>query len=64
MPTFENEGDTLIGYKIVCEARKINGPDIINKSGRHKAQRVTLKDNAKCIIIKKAKFVSRNPNSK
>lgn len=62
MPTLINEGDSIIGNKIVCEARKIEDSKTINKSGRHKAQRVVLKDNAKCTIIKKAKFVSRTPN--
>ena len=61
MPTFTSDGDTLKGNKIVCEARKMEGPKTINKSGRHKAQRVTLKDNAECTIVKKARFVSRNP---
>ena len=62
MVTLENEKDELIGDKIVCEARKVIGPDVINKSGRHKSQRVTLKDNVRCIIIKKAKFSGRNPD--
>ena len=62
MTTLDNEEDKLIGDKIVCEARKVIGPDLINKSGRHKSQRVTLKDNARCIIIKKARFIGRNPD--
>lgn len=61
MATIYNENDVLIGDKVVCEARQIPKSKVINKSGRHKANRVTLKDNVKCIIIKKAKFVSRNP---
>ena len=64
MTTLKDENDELIGDKIVCEARQVIGPKVINKSGRHKSQRVTLKDNVKCTIVKKARFVSRNPNSK
>lgn len=61
MTVYTNENDTIIGNKIVCEARQVKGPQPINKTGRHKAQRITLKDNAKCTIIKKARFISRNP---
>lgn len=59
MQTLKNVNDKLIGDKVVCEARQVSKPSIINKSGRHKAQRITLKDNVECIIIKKAKFVGR-----
>lgn len=61
MTIHTDENDVIVGDKIVCEARQVQGPQKINKTGRHKSQRVTLKDNAKCTIIKKAKFVSRNP---
>lgn len=61
MTVLDGVNDGIIGDKVVCEARKVIGPDVINKSGRHKANRVTLKDNVRCTIIKKAKFVSRNP---
>ena len=61
MAILTNEGDILKGDKIVCESRRVEGPKKINKSGRHKAQRVILKDNAECILIKKARFISRNP---
>ena len=55
--TYTQKGDTLKGDKIVAEARKISDPVIIVKSGRHKAQRVILKDNALCRIAKKYKFL-------
>ena len=61
MVTVTDLNDELVGDKVVCEARQVAGPKIINKSGRHKSQRVTLKDNVKCIIVKRARFVSRNP---
>jgi len=54
---YTKKGDTLKGDKIVAEARKISDPVIIVKSGRHKAQRVILKDNALCRIAKKYKFI-------
>ena len=55
MTIYDSENDVLKGDKIVCEARKISKIRIINKSGRHKAQQVTLTDNAKCTVIKKAR---------
>jgi hypothetical protein len=54
---YTNEADTLKGNKIVAEARKITDPILIVKSGRHKAQRIILKDNAMCRIAKKYKFI-------
>lgn len=48
MTTLFRKGDELVGDKIVCEARQIKGLKVINKTGRHKAQRIVLKDNAKC----------------
>jgi acyl-CoA synthetase (NDP forming) len=54
---YTKKGDTLKGDKIVAEARKISNPVVIVKSGRHKAQRVILKDNALCRIAKKYKFI-------
>ncbi len=60
MRTFYKTGDTLIGDVIVAEARKISKPLIIIKTGRHKAQRVTLKENAKCRIEKKLRYISKS----
>ena len=59
MPTYFEVNDTIKGDKIVCEARKIDKTDKINKTGRHKAQRTTLRDNARCTIIKKARFIGK-----
>ena len=55
--TIIEEGTTIKGDTIVGEARKISDVRVIVKSGRHKAQRVILKDNAMCRIAKKYKFV-------
>ncbi len=51
------EGDALHGSKIVAEARKISDPIVIVKSGRHKAQRVTLAENAGAVIVRKLKWI-------
>lgn len=51
---FQN-GDTLKGDTIECEARKISKKKKIRKIGRHKAQAILLKDNAECTIIKPSK---------
>jgi hypothetical protein len=55
--TYTNEGTTIKGDRIVGEARKISDIQVIVKSGRHKAQRVILRDNAMCRIAKKYKFI-------
>lgn len=55
--TYTKEGDTLKGEIIVGEARKISDPVIIPKSGRHKAQRIILRNNAMCRIAKKFKYI-------
>lgn len=52
MTTYTKKGDAIIGNHIIADARKIYSPRIINKSGRHKTQRIILKDNVKCIIDK------------
>jgi hypothetical protein len=54
---YTEEGSVIRGDRIVGEARKIDKPVVIIKSGRHKAQRIVLKDNAMCRIAKKYKFV-------
>lgn len=55
--THTGEGNVIKGEVLVAEARKISKPRIIVKTGKHKAQRVILKDNASCRIAKKYKFV-------
>ena len=49
-------GDTIHGSRIYVEARKIEGYRVIVKTGRHKAQSVTLIENAKAAIVKKLKY--------
>jgi hypothetical protein len=55
--TYTDKGATITGKKIVGEARKISDPIIITKSGRHKAQRIILSDNAMCRIAKKFRYI-------
>ncbi len=59
MTTHTEIGDRLIGDTIICEARQIKAKPPINKSARHKAQRIVLKDNAEATITKKARFIKR-----
>jgi hypothetical protein len=47
-----------VGSKIYAEARKVDGPRVIVKTGRHRAQSITLIENAKAVIIKKLRYVS------
>jgi hypothetical protein len=51
------EGDALHGAKIHAEARKMQGPAVIVKSGRHRAQSITLIENAKAVIIQKLRWI-------
>ena len=40
------------GSRIYAEARKVDGPRVIVKTGRHRAQSVTQIENAKAVIVK------------
>jgi len=55
--TYQDIGDKIKSYKILCEARQINNPRVISKTGRHKAQRTVLKDNAEATILMKVKYL-------
>jgi hypothetical protein len=50
-------GDTIKGSRIYAEARKISDPVVIVKTGRHKAQRVILSENAVARVEKKLRWV-------
>jgi hypothetical protein len=52
-----DEGDALHGAKIYPEARKMTGPAVIEKSGRHRAQSITLIENAEAVIIQKLRWI-------
>lgn len=53
------EGDTIHGYRIRAEARKISDPSVIAKTGRHKAQRVILTENAEATIERKLGWIPK-----
>lgn len=57
MTTYTDKGTVIKGNIIKCEARKIAKPIVINKSGRHKANKTTLRDNAICVIERELEFV-------
>lgn len=44
MTTLTNEGDSIIGKRIVYVARKISGPRLIMKGGRHRGMEGILYD--------------------
>ncbi len=50
-------GDSIKGYRIRAEARKISDPHVIAKTGRHKAQRLILTENAEAIIERKLGWI-------
>lgn len=50
-------GDTIKGSRIYAEARKIRDPVVVVKTGRHKAQRVILSENAVVRVEKKLRWV-------
>jgi len=49
-------GDSIHGHRITAEARKITGPIVIVKSGRHKALRIVLTENALAVIDRKDRW--------
>jgi acyl-CoA synthetase (NDP forming) len=49
-------GDSIHGHRIIAEARKVSDPVVIVKSGRHKAQRMVLTENALAIIDRKGRW--------
>ena len=51
------DGDAIHGAKIYAEARKILGPAVIVKSGRHRAQSITLIENAEAFIVQKLRWI-------
>lgn len=53
------EGDSVHGYRIRAEARKISDPHVIAKTGRHKAQRIILTENAEAIIERKLVWIPK-----
>ncbi|HIH37123.1 MAG TPA: hypothetical protein HA232_04370 [Methanocellales archaeon] len=54
-----DEGDSIHGYRIRAEARKVSDPRVIAKTGRHKAQRIILTENAEAIIERKLGWIPK-----
>jgi hypothetical protein len=44
MTTLTTEGDSVIGKRIVYVARKVSGPRLVMKSGRHRGMEGILYD--------------------
>jgi len=57
MTTCYEIGDKLKGYIFYVRQDKIKSPKVIPKTGRHKAQRTVLKDNAEATILAKVKYL-------
>lgn len=55
MPIYFKKGDKIKGEKIYCEAGKVNSLKPAPKTGRHKIQRLMLRNNAECKIEKETK---------
>ena len=58
MGIYTKVGDTIKGDKILVESRKIAKIQVIHKTGRHKAQKTVLKDNAICIIDQEMRIIN------
>lgn len=56
---YYDEGDSIHGYRIRAEARKVSDPRVIAKTGRHKAQRIILTENAEAFIERKLGWVPK-----
>ena len=50
-------GDSIHVYQIRAEARKVSDSQVIAKTGRHKAQRLILTENAEAIIERKLAWI-------
>ena len=59
MATYLKKGDRLKGEKIYCESRKVNPLKPSPKTGRHKIQRLMLRNNAECVIEKETKHKTK-----
>ena len=57
MGVYTKSGDILKGNIIRVEARKIGKIKVIANSGRHKAQKTVLRDNAICVIDRELEFI-------
>lgn len=49
----EEVGDSIIGERIICEARVVSKPILIHRTGKHRAQRLSLTGNPAVCWIEK-----------
>lgn len=59
MPCYDVR-DSLHGYRIRAESRKIGEPNVIAKTGRYKPQHVILMENAEAIIERKLGWMTED----
>lgn len=57
MPVYINKDDALKGDRIAVSARQISQIVVKTRTGSHRGQFTTLRDNAYCIIEVPYKFV-------
>jgi len=57
MTDYDGAGDALHGYRIRAGAHKVSDPRVIAKSGRHKARRIILIENAEAVIKRKLVWI-------
>jgi len=61
MPTYRNEGDAVEGERIICTARKVTGPDLIEGSSAHRLNRLKLSGRGKtpafCVIDRAVSWI-------
>jgi len=50
MPDYTEAGAALRAEKVIAQARKIIGPEIIELSSKHRGRKVVLKDSVYCVI--------------
>lgn len=59
MKGYEVDG-SIHAHRIIAEARKVSDPVVIVKTGRHKAQRIVLTENALAIIDRKGRWCEKS----
>lgn len=62
--TFDQLGDTIVGDKIVIEARSITIDRIDSGTGRHRGQFADARDNAKAVIDIPFRYVLEKKSGK
>jgi hypothetical protein len=58
------QGDVIRGNRITGKAFSVDGPRVINWSGRHKGQEIILRGNAYCIVDIPLQYVLEQEDAK